>query len=337
MGGARVGLDIGATKILGVVVAGDGTVLAQAREQTVAGPDGVLASAGTVLERLAEAIDGPLPPDVGVGVPGIVDRRRGAVKHAVNLGLGGDWFPLAERIGARAGALRHLGASPAQGHFGTGPAQGRVGTGPAQGRVGAGPPRVTLENDLNAATWGAHVLSGADDLAYVSLGTGLAAGFVLDGVLRRGAHGAAGEIGHVPVDPAGELCSCGQKGCLELVASGSAASAAWPSRDVPPAEALFAAAAAGDPAAVAARDRFADGVADAIRMLGLTVDPRTIILGGGVANLGAPLLDAVAGALRAQAATSPFLSSLDLASRLTLVPRGVPVGALGAAMIGDAG
>ncbi|WP_307874305.1 ROK family protein [Frankia sp. AgW1.1] len=245
MGGARVGLDIGATKILGVVVAGDGTVLAQAREQTVAGPDGVLASAGTVLERLAEAIDGPLPPDVGVGVPGIVDRRRGAVKHAVNLGLGGDWFPLAERIGARAGALRHLGASPAQGHFGTGPAQGRVGTGPAQGRVGAGPPRVTLENDLNAATWGAHVLSGADDLAYVSLGTGLAAGFVLDGVLRRGAHGAAGEIGHVPVDPAGALCSCGQKGCLELVASGSAASAAWPSRDVPPAEALFAAAAAG--------------------------------------------------------------------------------------------
>jgi predicted NBD/HSP70 family sugar kinase len=308
--GVRVGLDIGATKILGVVVAGDGTVLAQARERTVAGPDGVLASAGTVLERLAEAIDGPLPPDVGVGVPGIVDRRRGAVKHAVNLGLGGDWFPLADQIGARAGALRTFGAGLA---------------------------RVTLENDLNAATWGAHVLSGADDLAYVSLGTGLAAGFVLDGVLRRGAHGAAGEIGHVPVDPAGELCSCGQKGCLELVASGSAASAAWPSRDVPPAEALFAAAAAGDPAAVAARDRFADGVADAIRMLGLTVDPRTIILGGGVANLGAPLLDAVAGALRAQAATSPFLSSLDLASRLTLVRRGVPVGALGAAMIGDAG
>ncbi|ADP81051.1 ROK family protein [Pseudofrankia inefficax] len=328
MTGVRVGLDIGATKILGVVVAGDGTVLAQAREQTVAGPDGVLASAGAVLERLAEAVDGPLPPDVGVGVPGIVDRRRGAVKHAVNLGLGGDWFPLADQIGARAGALRHFGANTARSHFGANT---------ARSHFGAGPARVTLENDLNAATWGAHVLSGADDLAYVSLGTGLAAGFVLDGVLRRGAHGAAGEIGHVPVDPAGELCSCGQKGCLELVASGSAASAAWPSRDVPPAQALFAAAAAGDPTAVAARDRFVDGVADAIRMLGLTVDPRTIILGGGVANLGAPLLDAVAGALRAQAATSPFLSSLDLASRLTLVPRGVPVGALGAAMIGDAG
>ena len=85
-----------------------------------------------------------------------------------------------------------------------------------------------VENDLNAATWGAHVLSGADDLAYLSLGTGLAAGFVLSGTLRRGAHGAAGEIGHVPVDPAGALCSCGQRGCLELSASGSALSAAWP-------------------------------------------------------------------------------------------------------------
>lgn len=309
-GEARVGLDIGASKILGVVVAADGTVLAQARERTVPGPDGVLASAGTVLERLAEAIEGPLPASLGVGVPGIVDRDRGAVKYAVNVGLGGDWFPLAERIGVRAGTL---------------------------GQTGAGPAQVTLENDLNAATWGAHVLSGADDLAYVSLGTGLAAGFVLDGVLRRGAHGAAGEIGHIPVDPAGELCSCGQKGCLELVASGSAVAAAWPTPDAPAAEALFAAASAGDPSAVAARDRFVDGVADAIRMLGLTVDPRMIILGGGVANLGAPLLDTVVAALRAQAATSPFLSSLDLASRLTLVPRDVPIGALGAAMIGDAG
>ncbi|OHV46695.1 sugar kinase [Pseudofrankia sp. BMG5.36] len=307
---ARVGLDIGATKILGVVVAEDGTVLAQAREMTVAGPDGVLASAGAVLERLAAAAGGSLPEVIGVGVPGIVDRGAGAVKHAVNVGLGGDWFPLAARIGARAVDLRHPEAGEA---------------------------RVTLENDLNAATWGAHVLSGADDLAYVSLGTGLAAGFVLDGVLRRGAHGAAGEIGHVPADPAGELCSCGQKGCLELVASGSAVTAAWPSPDLPAAQALFAAASAGDPAAVAVRDRFVHGVADAVRMLGLTVDPAVIILGGGVANLGAPLRDAVAATLRTQAVASPFLASLDLASRLRLVPQGMPVGALGAAMIGDAG
>ena len=75
---------------------------------------------------------------------------------------------------------------------------------------------------------------------------------------------------------------------------------------------------------------------DAIRMVGLAVDPRVIIIGGGVAHLGEPLLAAVTAALRAQAAMSPFLGALDLAARVRLMPAGVPVGAIGAAMIGDA-
>ncbi|MFT4084209.1 MAG: ROK family protein, partial [Nocardioides sp.] len=66
----------------------------------------------------------------------------------------------------------------------------------------------------------------------------------------------------------------------------------------------------------------------------LAVDPRSVILGGGVAHLGEPLRAAVADALRAQAASSPFLASLDLAERLRLVPPDVPVAALGAAMVG---
>ena len=298
----RVGLDIGATKTLGAVLDADGTVVAQARRDTLRGGDGVLASATTVLDLLAAALDGARPRHIGIGIPGIVDRGRGTVAHAVNLGLGGDWFPLADRLADRTGAT------------------------------------VVVENDLNAATWGAHVLSGADDLAYLSLGTGLAAGFVLSGVLRRGVHGAAGEIGHVPVDPGGPLCSCGQRGCLELRASGSALSAAWPAQgEVPPAAALFAAAAAGNPEAVAARDRFAAGVADAIRMLGLAVDPAAIIIGGGVAHVGEPLLAAVTAALRSQAAASPFLAALGLADRLRLLPGHLPVGAIGAALIGNAG
>src|SRR6516165_2050316 len=198
----RVGLDIGATKVLGAVIEADGTVVAQSTQNTLPGADGILDTATTVLDSLAIALDGVLPSHIGIGIPGIVDRDRGTVSHAVNLGLGGDWFPLASQLADRTGAT------------------------------------VVVENDLNAATWGAHVLSGADDLAYLSLGTGLAAGLVLGGQLRRGAHGAAGEIGHVPVDPAGALCSCGQKGCLELVASGSAVAAAWPSSDAAPAEAL---------------------------------------------------------------------------------------------------
>jgi glucokinase len=297
----RVGLDIGATKILGAVIDTDGTVITQTRQDTRPGPDGVLDAATSVLDLLAIALDGALPSHIGIGIPGIVDRGRGTVAHAVNLGLGGDWFPLADRLADRTGAT------------------------------------VIVENDLNAATWGAHVLSGADDLAYLALGTGLAAGFVLSGTLRRGVHGAAGEIGHVPVDPAGALCSCGQRGCLELRASGSALSAAWPTQPgVPPAEALFAAAAAGNTEAVAARDRFAAGVADAIRMLALAVDPGAIIIGGGVAHVGEPLLAAVTAALRAQAAESPFLAALGLADRLRLLPGQLPVGAIGAALIENA-
>jgi glucokinase len=297
----RVGLDIGATKILGAVVAADGTVLAQFRQPTVPGADGVLATATRVLDRLAAEFDGVLPSHVGIGFPGLVDRDRGAVSHAVNLGLGDDWLPLAERLAERTGAA------------------------------------IMVENDVRAATWGAHILSGADDLGYLSIGTGLAAGFVLGGVLRRGAAGASGEIGHVPVDPHGPLCSCGQRGCLELTAAASALTAAWPTDgEVSSAAAVFAAASAGDPRALAVRDHFAARVADAIRMLGLSVDPAVIVLGGGVTDLGEPLLAAVTAAVRAQAVASPFLAAINLAARVRLLPAGVPAAAIGAAMIWDA-
>ncbi len=297
----RVGLDIGATKVLGAVVDADGTVIAQSRQDTRPGADGVLASATAVLDSLALRLDGALPSHIGIGVCGIVDRDRGAVSHAVNLGIGGDWFPLAARLADRTGAT------------------------------------VLIDNDVNAATWGAHVLSGADDMAYLSVGTGLAAGFVLSGSLRRGAHGAAAEIGHLPGDPDGPRCSCGQRGCLELSASGSTLAAAWPADgQTPPAAALFAAAAAGNAEAVIIRGRFAAGLADAIRIAGLTVGPAAIIIGGGVANVGEPLLEAVTAALRAQAAGSPFLTALDLAGRVSLLPGQAAAGAIGAALIGNA-
>jgi predicted NBD/HSP70 family sugar kinase len=300
--GTRVGLDIGGTKVLGAVVAADGTVITQFRAPTVPGPEGVLATAMTVLDRLAAALDGALPSHVGIGFPGMVDHDRGAVRHAVNVGIGGDWFPLASRLADRTGAV------------------------------------VAVENDVRSATWGAHVLSGADDLGYLSIGTGLAAGFVLGGRLRRGGHGASGEIGHVPVNPGGPRCSCGQHGCLELSAAASALTAAWPADgEMSPARAVFAAAAAGNPAAVAVRDQYAARVADAVRMIGLSVDPAAIIIGGGITDVGEPLLAAVTAALREQTATSPFLAALDLAGRVSLLPGQLPVGAIGAALIGNAG
>jgi len=296
--GPAIGLDIGATKTLGVLVDADGRVLDQVREATEPGPDGVVRTAERVVAHLGAATDGAPATSVGLGIPGLVDVERGTVKHAVNLGVAGDWMPLRSELEARLGV------------------------------------RVVIENDVNVATLGAVALSGIRDLVYLSIGTGLAAGLVLDGVLRRGATGAAGEIGHVPIDPHGAVCQCGQRGCLETVASGSALAEAWPGAGEPPAQALFAAAAAGDPRAVEVRDRFAAGVADAVRTLCLSVDPATIVLGGGVSHLGAPLVDAVAAALQVQAASSPFLASLDLAGRIRVVPDDQPVAAIGAALLG---
>ncbi|MCW2835729.1 MAG: hypothetical protein JWN68_3682 [Nocardioides sp.] len=293
-----VGLDVGATKTLGVAITQDGTIVAEVREQTRLGADGVVDTATRVFAALREATGERLQGTVGVGVPGLVDVDLGAVKHAVNLGVDGEWLRLRDLLSHRLDLA------------------------------------VVVENDVNAAALGACALDDAEDIAYISIGTGLAAGLVLGGRLRRGAHGAAGEVGHVSVDPLGAACQCGQRGCLETIASGSALASAWPTPDAPAASALFAAAARGDAAAVVVRDRLCAGVASAARVLSLTVDPVSIYLGGGVAQVGEPLRTGVQQALRDQAAGSPFLTSLDLAGRIRVVPANYPVAAVGAALLG---
>jgi predicted NBD/HSP70 family sugar kinase len=96
---------------------------------------------------------------------------------------------------------------------------------------------------------------------------------------------------------------------------------------------LFAAARSGDGEAVRVRDRFADAVAAAVRLLVLTCDVEHVVLGGGVAEVGAPLLDAVAAAARRQAAGSALLRSLGVADRLLLAPGAVPVAPIGAGLL----
>jgi predicted NBD/HSP70 family sugar kinase len=81
------------------------------------------------------------------------------------------------------------------------------------------------------------------------------------------------------------------------------------------------------------REAFADAVATAVRLLVLTCDVEHVVLGGGVAEVGAPLLEAVRGRLQQQSAGSPFLRSLRIADRLQVVPRGVPVAPIGAALV----
>jgi glucokinase len=145
---------------------------------------------------------------------------------------------------------------------------------------------------------------------YASLGTGIGGGFVLDGSIRRGAHGAAGEVGHMTVVHGGLQCVCGRRGCWEQYASGTALNrlaveAATDGR-LPWALArtggdpaavdstlVVAGVAAGDPDSVAVLATLAHWVAVGLADLVNTLDPAMIVIGGGLADIGAPLLDAV--------------------------------------------
>jgi predicted NBD/HSP70 family sugar kinase len=199
---------------------------------------------------------------------------------------------------------------------------------------------VRVENDVKAAALGAYHFMTAEaaptarSMAYLNLGTGLAAGLVIDGALWRGARGAAGEIGHIPVDPNGVRCACGQRGCLETVASGSAIARQWATDDPIPARSLLAAAASGDRTAEAIRSRLVDNVAAAVRVLVLTVDVEVVMIGGGLSALGEWLLGEVRRVLASWAVESPFLASLELDRRVQLVPTGFPAAAVGAALVG---
>ena len=122
---------------------------------------------------------------VGVGVPGRVDATTGVVSLALNLG----W----EGVPLRAQLEQILGAP------------------------------TSVANDVRAAAAGLvarRVLGDVDDLVYVSIGTGISAGVVVDGKLNAGRHHLAGEIGHVVVDDRGPECTCGLRGCLETYAAG---------------------------------------------------------------------------------------------------------------------
>jgi predicted NBD/HSP70 family sugar kinase len=300
----RLGIDIGGTKTAAVLVGADGALSELVRMPTGFGADEVVATALTAVERMS-ALAGIAATgfgSIGIGIPGAVDGRTGRVTHAVNLGL--DGLDLGERITDRLGVA------------------------------------VRVENDVKAAALGAHHLLGSADgrahsMAFLNLGTGLAAGIVLDGRLLRGGQGVAGEIGHIPVDPLGERCGCGQRGCLETIASGSAITRAWGSEHPLPALDLFERAAAGDARAVEVRERFLFGVASAVRILVLTTDVDTVVIGGGLSALGETLLVEVRRVIAEWSADSPFLASLGLAERVRVMPPGFPAAAVGAALVGE--
>ena len=258
----RVGIDVGGTKALGVVLDAAGEVVEQDRIPTPRGEGSVDALVDTLVELATSlGVEGSL----GVGVPGLVSRD-GRLRAAPNLDGVAD-LPVADLLSERLGVEVHV------------------------------------DNDATCATvaeWHNGAGAGSDHMMLVTLGTGIGGGIVTDGRLRRGAHGFAGEFGHMVVDPNGPRCPCGRRGCWERYASGSglamlAREAAVGHRlravvdhaggdpQAVRGEHVLAAALEGDDDALVVVDDFARWVALGLSNLTNAFDPDRFVLGGGLA------------------------------------------------------
>ncbi|WP_221584972.1 ROK family protein [Microbacterium sp. G2-8] len=195
----------------------------------------------------------------GVTVAGTLDPTTGVVGTSANL-------PWLDGTAPAADLSRRLGIPGVAVHDGEAAAL-------AEARRGAG--------------------QGIDDVFVLALGTGIAGAHVLGGTPRRGAHGAAGEIGHVRVTDADYSCSCGGRGCLETVIGGSQLGVRWRERGGAGGTArdVVAAVASGDEAAIAVLSEAQDGLARALLEVVALVDPSRIVIGGGVARSAEVIVD----------------------------------------------
>jgi glucokinase len=260
-----VALDVGGTGIKAGVVAAGGVVRSELRRDTP-----VAAGVPAVVDAIADtarALIGPGTVGVGVGVPGVVDTTTGTAVFAANVG----WrdLPLAAVLSERLGLPVVLGHDVRSAAL-------------AEARLGAG--------RRERSVW------------FVSLGTGVAAGLITDGRVDDGSSGQAGELGHVVVRPGGDPCACGNRGCLETVASASRVAGRYAERtgERLTAAGIAARVQAGEAAAAAVWQdavlALADGLALGIGLL----DPAVVVLGGGLALAGDLLLDPVRAALPAR-------------------------------------
>jgi glucokinase len=220
-----VGIDLGGTKILSICLTDRLEVTREDRRPTDAerGPDAVIE---TMIESALAAAAGTKPAAVGISAPGPVDIGRGVVTTPPNLPGWRD-VPLARLVGEKLDLL------------------------------------AWVENDANAAAIAEHRIGagkGVNHMILVTVGTGIGGGLILDGRLYHGASGAAGEVGHMVLDPRGPICGCGRHGCLEVLASGRALEAA--------AESI----ARDDPGGVVARIAREEGVSPDARILDLAAN-----------------------------------------------------------------
>ena len=278
--GPYLGVDIGGTKVAVGVVDDDGKILSQTRTPMVANGT---AEAG--FDAVDKAIQSVMATDagneirgIGICAPGPLDPRTGVVLNPPNVSC---WrnFPLAERVRAQYGIP------------------------------------VKVDNDANAAAlaetrWGAA--RGFRYVFYATIGTGIGTGIVFDGSIYHGKTGSAGEGGHVSIDYRGPVCGCGERGCIEVLASGTAIGARARAKVVADksrhsamldlangdvasitSQSVAQANATGDPMA---QEVLAETVELLTPWLGSIVDlldPDVIVIGGGVAAMLKPFFEQV--------------------------------------------
>jgi glucokinase len=269
MSDVLVALDVGGTGMKCALVSPTGKIVHAERHPTGAsrGPEAVTATILDVAEGLAgrARAEGLRPVAAGVAVPGVVDEDRGIAVWSSNVGFRD--VPLRDLVAARL----HLPA--ALGH------DVRAG-GLAEARLGAG--------------------RGAAHVLFVAIGTGIAAAHIVAGRGFAGAHGAAGEVGHVVVRPGGAPCGCGAKGCMEAEGSAAGVARRYAALAGTPATAaeVVAKAAAGEQLAQQVWRQTIEVLADGLLTAQALFDTEVIVLGGGLAEAGDALLDPLRTALR---------------------------------------
>jgi glucokinase len=268
-----MGLDIGGTKVLGGVVDPGGEVLAQARRDTPA--DDAVKMMRQIMEVIGELADVHEVEAIGIGAAGWIDAKRSTVLFSPNLAWRNE--PLRDEV------ARYVHVP------------------------------VVVENDANVAAWAEFQFGAAadanDSMVMLTIGTGLGGAIVLGGELVRGAHGIAGELGHMLAVPDGHPCGCGRLGCVEQYTSGSALvrfARGLAVEDPSQASQLLElaggaansinglmvtqAAKAGDPVAREAFTRIGYWLGNALADLVQIFDPQVLVLGGGVIDAGDLLL-----------------------------------------------
>jgi glucokinase len=282
-----IGIDVGGTKIAGATVDVYGKIQHRARRETPAQDvDATSAAITELVEELAQAAqsDGRVVRAIGVAVAGFVDAGGTTVLFAPNIA----WrdAPLKQRLEESLGRP------------------------------------IVLENDANAAAWGEFCFGPArdfDDMVLLTLGTGVGGGIVNDGELVRGAEGLAGEVGHLRMVPDGHRCGCGNKGCLEAYASGTAlvreardlvrggsphagrlSDLCGGDADRLTGEMVTTAASDGDPAAIELLAEVGEWLGEGIASLVAVLDPGVVVVGGGVSEAGELILAPARAALARQ-------------------------------------